>query len=454
MQNAKNKSQDNSRKNIYSVSQFNKSVRNLLEASYPIVWIEGEVSNLVRPASGHCYFSLKDEGAQVRCALFKNRLNKISAKIEDGKKIIVRAQVSLYEGRGDFQLIIESFENAGEGQLIKKFELLKNKLLAEGLFNESAKLALPDFPKRLGVITSPSGAVIHDIITVLNRRYPALPVIIYPSQVQGETAAENISNMIKIAGERNECDVLILARGGGSLEDLWPFNEEIVARAIFNCKIPVVSGVGHETDTTIADWVADKRAPTPTAAAVLISPDQADIKSLLIELENKLIKLSNAKIQNFSQKIDFLTRQLKTPGQQIEHFLLRIQGLGKRLATTMRFSLNKKQQLSERLILGMNSLRPSNRLQFQKQQVENLAGRLNSSCNEIISTLQNQLRGLSRELSAISPLETMARGYSITRVVESGMIFRDGDQVGKGDMIETVIKNAAVVSKVEKITKQ
>ncbi|HDH00250.1 MAG TPA: exodeoxyribonuclease VII large subunit, partial [Nitrospirae bacterium] len=212
--------QNNSGKNIYSVSQFNRSVRSLLETSYPIVWIEGEVSNLVRPASGHSYFSLKDEGAQIRCALFKNRLNKISAKLEDGKKIIVRAKVSLYEGRGDFQLIIESFEDAGEGQLIKKFEQLKNKLLAEGLFDESVKVALPVFPKRLGVITSPTGAVIHDIITALNRRFPALPVIIYPSRVQGATAAENIKNMIEIAAERNECDVLIIARGGGSLEDL------------------------------------------------------------------------------------------------------------------------------------------------------------------------------------------------------------------------------------------
>ncbi len=446
--------QNNSGKNIYSVSQFNRSVRSLLETSYPIVWIEGEVSNLVRPASGHSYFSLKDEGAQIRCALFKNRLNKISAKLEDGKKIIVRAKVSLYEGRGDFQLIIESFEDAGEGQLIKKFEQLKNKLLAEGLFDESVKVALPVFPKRLGVITSPTGAVIHDIITALNRRFPALPVIIYPSRVQGATAAENIKNMIEIAAERNECDVLIIARGGGSLEDLWPFNEEIVARAIFNCKIPIISGIGHETDTTIADWVADKRAPTPTAAAELISPDQAEITNSLLEFENKLFKLSNATIQNLSQKIDFLTRQLKTPDQQIEQFVLMIQGLSKRLSTTILLSLSKKQQLSERLNINLNTLQPSNKLQLQKQHVNNLAGRLKSSCSEKISTLRNRLHGFSRELNAISPLETMARGYSITRLLDSGIIFRDIGQVRKGDLIETVIKNAAVVSKVDKIIRK
>ena len=446
--------QNNSGKNIYSVSQFNRSVRSLLETSYPIVWIEGEVSNLVRPASGHSYFSLKDEGAQIRCALFKNRLNKISAKLEDGKKIIVRAKVSLYEGRGDFQLIIESFEDAGEGQLIKKFEQLKNKLLAEGLFDESVKVALPVFPKRLGVITSPTGAVIHDIITALNRRFPALPVIIYPSRVQGATAAENIKNMIEIAAERNECDVLIIARGGGSLEDLWPFNEEIVARAIFNCKIPIISGIGHETDTTIADWVADKRAPTPTAAAELISPDQAEITNSLLEFENKLFKLSNATIQNLSQKIDFLTRQLKTPDQQIEQFVLMIQGLSKRLSTTILLSLSKKQQLSERLNINLNTLQPSNKLQLQKQHVKNLAGRLKSSCSEKISTLRNRLHGFSRELNAISPLETMARGYSITRLLDSGIIFRDIGQVRKGDLIETVIKNAAVVSKVDKIIRK
>ncbi len=450
MQNSSN----NSGKNIYSVSQFNKSVRTLLEASYPIAWIEGEVSNLVRPASGHCYFSLKDEGAQIRCALFRNRLNKISAKLEDGKKIIVRAQVSLYESRGDFQLIIESFEDAGEGQLIKKFEQLKNKLLAEGLFDESAKIELPVFPKRLGVITSPTGAVIHDILTALNRRFPALPVLIYPSQVQGATAADNITNMIKIASERYECDVLILARGGGSLEDLWPFNEEPVARAIYNCKIPIVSGIGHETDTTIADWVADKRAPTPTAAAEIISPDQIDITNSLMAFEKKLVKQTNTTIQNLSQKIDFLTRQLKTPDQQIEQFLLRIQGLGKRLSTTILLSLSKKQQLSERLDVNLNSMLPSNKLQLQKQSVKNLTGRIISSCNEKVATFQNRLHGLSRELNAISPLETMARGYSITRVVASGIILRDSEQVIKGDLIETVIKNAAIVSKVEKINKK
>lgn len=441
------------KKQIYSVSQFNKSVRQLLEASYPVIWIEGEVSNLVKPASGHYYFSLKDENAQIRCALFKNKLKNIRLTLENGKNIVVMAHVSLYEGRGDFQLIVESLEDAGEGLLRKRFEQLKNKLLAEGLFEASGKKEFLSFPKRIGVITSPTGAVIHDILTVLNRRFPAIPVTVYPTLVQGNTAAESIAKAINIACKRNECDTLILARGGGSLEDLWPFNEEIVARAIHDCKIPIISGIGHETDTTISDWVADKRAPTPTAAAELTSPDQTEVINLLDNFQNRMTRQTIFTIHSLSQKIDLLTKQIKTPDQHIEKILLKIQGLGKRLSNTMLLEISKKTQAIKLLSNNLTSQLPSNKILVQNEILKNLTARLFSSCNEKIIKLKNKLHAFTRELNAISPLETIARGYSITRIPDSGIIIRDSTNIRKNDLIETVLKKLIITSKIEKIKK-
>lgn len=439
------------KKKVYSVSQFNKSVRKLLEASYPIVWIEGEVSNLVKPASGHCYFSLKDESAQIRCALFKNRLRNIGTSLENGKKIIAMAHVSLYEGRGDFQLIVESLEDAGEGLLRKKFEQLKNKLLAEGLFEDSEKKEFPLFPKRIGVITSPTGAVIHDILTALNRRFPAVPVTIYPTLVQGDNAAESIVKNINIASKRNECSALILARGGGSLEDLWPFNEEIVARAIYDCEIPIISGVGHETDTTIADWVADKRAPTPTAAAELVSPDQAELINLFNNYQSRLNKQAIFTLHSLSQKIDYLTKQIKTPAQHINNILLKLQGLNKRLTSAMVVEMYTNNQAVKLLSSNLLTSIPSSKIKIKNEVLKNLSTRLFSSYSKKIISLKNNLYSFTRELNAISPLETMARGYSITRKLDSGIIIRDSKDVKKNELIETVLSKAVIISKIEKI---
>lgn len=248
----------------YTVSQLNREARTLLEASYPSVWVEGEVSNLVRPASGHQYFTLKDTQAQVRCALFKGRARSQRTQLRDGLLVKIRARVSLYEGRGEFQLIVDQVEDAGEGALQQAFNVLVKKLKQEGLFEQEHKQALPALPRRVGVITSPTGAVIHDIITTLGRRFPAMPVRLYPVAVQGNEAAPQIIAALRAASQRRDCDVLIIGRGGGSLEDLWPFNEEAVARALFECPIPVVSAVGHETDVTITDFIADVRAATST----------------------------------------------------------------------------------------------------------------------------------------------------------------------------------------------
>lgn len=260
---------------VFTVSQLNDEVRALLENQFPLIWVEGEISNLARPASGHLYFSLKDDAAQVRCAMFKMRNRLLDFQPENGQQVLLRTRVSLYPARGEFQLIVEHMEAAGDGALRRQFELLKRRLSEEGLFDPESKLPLPMVPERLGVITSPTGAAIRDILSVLKRRFPGIPVLIYPVPVQGAEAPAAIVKALRTAAARHECDLLIMARGGGSLEDLWAFNDEAVARAMHACPIPIVSGIGHEIDFTIADFVADQRAPTPSAAAELVSPGKS-----------------------------------------------------------------------------------------------------------------------------------------------------------------------------------
>ena len=293
-------------RDVYTVSRLNREAKVLLEGSFPPIWIEGEISNLSRPASGHVYFSLKDAQAQVRCAFFRQHRRLLGITLKDGLHILARARVSLYEGRGDYQIIIEYMEDAGEGALRRAFDALKQRLLQEGLFDVAHKKPLPRLPRRLGIITSPSGAVLHDILTTLRRRFPGIAVLVYPVPVQGEGAAEKIADAIRFAGKRGDCDALILARGGGSLEDLWAFNEEIVARAIYTCTIPIVSGVGHETDFTIADMVADARAPTPTAAAEMLSPDQQEWLAQFARFEARLLTGIQGQLRSHQQHLDWL----------------------------------------------------------------------------------------------------------------------------------------------------
>ena len=295
-------------RDVYTVSRLNREAKAVLETGFPPIWIEGEISNLSRPASGHVYFSLKDAQAQVRCAFFRQHQRLLGIALKDGLHVLARARVSLYEGRGDYQLIIEYLEEAGEGALRRAFDALKQRLLQEGLFDVAHKKPLPRLPRRLGIITSPSGAVLHDILTTLRRRFPGIAVLVFPVPVQGEGAAEKIAKAIRLAGERGDCDALILARGGGSLEDLWAFNEEIVARAIYACPIPVVSGVGHETDFTIADMVADARAPTPTAAAEMLSPDQQEWLAQFARFEARLATGMQGRLRSRQQHLDWLGR--------------------------------------------------------------------------------------------------------------------------------------------------
>ena len=316
---------------IYSVSRLNHEVRSVLEEVFPTIWVQGEISNLAEPASGHIYFTLKDNSAQVRCAMFKNRQSGLRFAPENGIQVVARANIGIYEGRGEYQLIIESLEPAGAGQLQVAFEALKQKLSIEGLFAEEHKKPLPRFPETIGIITSATSAAVQDILSILKRRYPFGNVVIYPVPVQGEGAAIKIAGAIELAEQRKECDVLILSRGGGSLEDLWSFNEEVVARAIFAISIPIVSGVGHEIDFTIADFVADQRAPTPSAAAELASPCMTEMVTKFTQCEEKMIRHQKETINHLRQHVEYLSVKLPHLKQRLIELIQRTDEYSMRL---------------------------------------------------------------------------------------------------------------------------
>ncbi len=389
---------------IYSISQLNTAARLLLEENLPLVWIEGEISNLSTPASGHMYFTLKDEHAQVRCAMFRSQNYKLNTRLENGMQVLVQAQVSIYEARGDYQLLVYHLEPAGEGILRQKFEQLKLRLQAEGLFAAEHKKSLPQFPQTIGVITSPTGAAIRDIIHVLQRRFPAAKIIIYPTLVQGNEAKEQIAHAINIANKHNQAEVLILARGGGSLEDLWPFNEELVASAIFNSELPIISGVGHEIDYTIADFVADMRAPTPSAAAELATPDSQELLNSMEQLNNKLSQIMQHKLQSLNHVLTNLIQRLQHPGKKLRDYA---------------------------------------------QHLDILEQRLQLAINNILKTKQHFVANLSRALATVSPLATLSRGYAIVTNAENKVVTSVKD-VEIGDNINARLKDGILVCKISK----
>jgi exodeoxyribonuclease VII large subunit len=344
---------------VLSVSELNRLARDILERSFPLFWVSGEISNMTRAASGHWYFSLKDSGAQVRCVMFRGRNSYLDWTPKEGDKVEARATVTLYEARGDFQLTIEFLQRAGLGALFEAYERLKKQLEAEGLFDSARKRPIPAFPRHIGIVTSADAAALHDVLTTLKRRMPSIPVIIYPTPVQGKGVASLIAAAIQKAGERAECDVLILCRGGGSIEDLWQFNEEIVARAIADCPIPVISGVGHETDFTIADFAADRRAPTPTAAAEMATPDREALLNTLMQQQQTLQRSMAYKLNRYAQQLDFIARRLLSPAQQVMHKKEHLGQLGLRLQNSMQQMLDKQQEKLLRLSLNLQHLNPS-----------------------------------------------------------------------------------------------
>ena len=435
--------------NIYSVSQLNQSVRLMLENQLGAVWLTGEISNFSQPVSGHWYLSLKDENAQVRCAMFRMKNLRVSFRPTNGMQVLVHANVSLYEPRGDYQLIIESMHLAGEGLLMQQFEALKLKLAAEGLFAQHLKKNLPHFSKAVGIITSKTGAALQDILHILQRRDPSLKIIIYPTAVQGKDAATDIAQMIELANQRQEVDVLIVGRGGGSLEDLWCFNEEIVARAIFHSHLPVISAVGHETDVTIADFVADLRAPTPSAAAELVSRNQTE---LLQQLQYRRQRLEIALDRLFAekqQKLRHLSLRLHNQHPQAQ---LRIQQqlitqLSHRLQQSLRHCWQKKAENLTALSIRLYKNPLPLRIQQYEQQLEQLKVRLNSHMNLTLSLQQKQLAHLCGKLDSLSPLKVLARGYSITQNQQNFTI-RSMKDVNVGEQIKTRLPDGDIISQV------
>lgn len=422
---------------IYTVSRLNREARALLESGFPPLWIEGEISNLARPASGHVYFHLKDATAQVRCALFRAQLRLATVAPRDGMLVLVRARVTLYEGRGDYQLIIEHIEEAGEGVLRRAFEALKTRLAQEGLFDAARKKSLPRLPRRIGVITSPSGAVLHDIVTTFKRRFPAIPILLFPVPVQGKTAAAPIAETIRLASARRDCDLLILARGGGSLEDLWAFNEEIVARALADCSIPVVSAVGHETDVTIADLVADVRAPTPTAAAEMASPDQHEWLQRFEYIEARLLRRVRDVLRSRSQHVDWLAARLVHPRARLENLAQRLQTLAHRLLLAQSRRAHEAHTLVNALSSRLERCSPLGRLHAHQLECRHLFERLRQALAQRLIQRRNEISHLARALHTLSPLATLDRGYAIVRRESNGKILRHASAVEIGERIET-----------------
>ena len=436
---------------IYSVSRLNREVRALLEATFPAIWVRGELSNLARPASGHLYFTLKDSAAQVRCAMFKNRQSGLRFKPENGMALIARANIGLYEGRGEYQLIVESLQPAGAGALQLAFEALKQKLAGEGLFAETHKKALPPFPRAIGIITSATGAALCDILSVLARRFPLAQVIIYPAPVQGQGAAAKIATMIALADARRECDVLILARGGGSLEDLWAFNEESVARAIFDCKTPLVSGIGHEIDFSIADFVADRRAPTPSAAAELASPEAAELSAGLRGSAERLLQVQSNRLQQQKQRLLHLARRLPHPGQRLQQYAQRIDEYALRLSHRMEKRLGQGRLRLVATNARLNDLNPAGRLARQAQCLTSLEQRLERAIGAIISAAGQRLGTLDQILQTVGPMATLERGYAIVTEQRGGRIVREAGDLWGGDLLRIRIARAEIDARVEGI---
>lgn len=428
---------------VLTVSQLNRRARQLLETHLPLLWVEGEISNLARPSSGHWYFSLKDDAAQIRCAMFRNRNRNISFQPEDGQHLLVRGRVSLYENRGDYQLIVEHMEPAGIGALQRRFDQLKKQLAAEGLFDLARKRDLPAFAKRIGVITSPSGAAIRDVLHVLQRRFPSLPVYIYPTPVQGSEAAAGIVRALARANRHRACDLLLLTRGGGSLEDLWPFNEEIVARAIFQSEIPVVSAVGHETDICISDLVADARAPTPSAAAEMASPDQEEIRQVLEGYRRWLTRHAAGRFASAELQLHNLSKRLRHPRQVLESQQQRLDYLEMRLLSALTLEIQQKNLHLERLSQRLAQHTPGVLLPRYTERLQELTRRLRTAMQHVIDNKSQRFAARVALLQAVSPLGTLERGYAIVRR-ESGEIVSQIAAVQPGEKLEVRVNDGSL----------
>ncbi len=435
-------------RDVFTVSRLNRTVKELVELTLGMVWVEGEISNLSKPASGHLYFSLKDARAQVRCAFFKQRARNSRVTLEHGQQIRVRARASLYEPRGDYQLIVESVELAGDGALQQRYLDNLKRFEAEGLFDTDRKRPLPSHPTHIGVVTSATGAAVRDVVEVLRRRYPIAPVMVYPTAVQGANAATEVAAAIDLANDHGVVDVLLVVRGGGSLEDLWAFNEEAVVRAIARSRIPTVSGVGHEVDTTLADFAADSRAPTPSAAAELISPPLEHLQQRLVTAETRLRRNLVERTVRYRTRCDQLIarlhrqhpeRKLETASQRLDRLDSRLGRVGTDLTNTQRSRLALLQA-------RLANVSPTQQIAARRAYINALSLRLRHTLQTRVSASRSAFHSALRALDTVSPLATLERGYAVVRHANSGAVVHDADSVEPSDRLRIRVRHGEIIA--------
>lgn len=437
-------------KTILTVSRLTALLRGVLEENFEQVWVQGEVSNLSFPSSGHIYFTLKDSGAQLRCVMFKGAAKNLKFRPGDGIALIVRGRISVYDQRGEYQLICEYLEPAGVGALQLAFVQLKERLAREGLFDESHKRPLPTFPRRVGVVTSPTGAAIHDILNVLKRRFASLEILLYPVRVQGEGSAQEIARAIDDMNRLGLADVLIVGRGGGSLEDLWAFNEEAVARAVHRSRIPVISAVGHETDWTICDFAADLRAPTPSAAAELVISSSVELRGRMEALDHRLRLAIETRLAGLESRIDALRRSLHDPGTMLGHLAQRVDDLGGRLELALRNSVARSRRQFDRLQSGLMHTTPARTVEDLKQRIELLSSHSERLMTGKIEALKHIFASSTARLEVLSPLRTLSRGYAIA-ATDDGTVVTDISQLAAGDPLRLYLHRGKARCRVEEL---
>jgi exodeoxyribonuclease VII large subunit len=437
-------------KTILTVSRLTALLRGVLEENFEQVWVQGEVSNLSFPTSGHLYFTLKDAGAQLRCVMFKGAAKNLKFRPGDGIALIARGRISVYDQRGEYQLICEYLEPAGVGALQLAFMQLKERLAQEGLFDESHKHPLPTFPRRVGVVTSPTGAAIHDILNVLKRRFASLEILLYPVRVQGEGSALEIARAIDDMNRLGLADVLIVGRGGGSLEDLWAFNEEVVARAVYRSKLPVISAVGHETDWTICDFAADLRAPTPSAAAELVIASSVELRGRMEALDHRLRLAMETRLAGMESRIDALRRSLHDPGTMLGHLSQRVDDLADRLEVALRNSVARNRGEFDKLQAGLMHANPDRTVEVMQQRLSLLSVQSERLMTGKLEGVKHLFAGAAARLDVLSPLQTLSRGYAIATTSE-GMVITDTSQLAAGERIKLHLHRGKALCRVEEL---
>lgn len=449
MPNASTPTESTSSRDIWSVSRLNLEVRALLDSNFGHVWIEGEISNFAHPRSGHMYFSLKDSSCQVRCAMFKGQNRRLQFTPANGQQVLVRGRVGLYAERGDFQLVADYMEEGGVGALRRAFDALKARLGEEGLFDAERKSLIPAYPHQIGVLSSATGAALHDILTTLRRRFAATPVVVYPIPVQGSDAPAAIVNGLQVATARAECDVLIIARGGGSLEDLWAFNDEQVARAVVRCPIPIVSGVGHEVDFTIIDFVADARAATPTAAAEMVSPERDALALRVRALNHRLRRNTTQALAARQRDVQIATARLKHPNTRLQELTQRSDLLMLRLQRAVQNRLRALGQSSLQLHTTLQKHHPAARLAHLQLRALQAQTRLHSAANHSVQLRRANLDSLTRSLRNLGPVPTLARGYAIAQDATTGIVLRNTSDTAVGNRISIKLASGTLFCNVD-----